>query len=95
MFAAALTLQLVLAIIMELVLLEEQFKEDLADILEVDSAVLVTDYKLEDSEMWDSMGIVSTIALIDELYGFTVSGQSLSDSKSFGDLTDLISAARQ
>ena len=73
---------------------EEQLKEGLADILEVDPAVLVADYKLEDSDMWDSMSMVSTIALIDEIYGFTVSGQSLSDSKSFGHLTDLISASK-
>lgn len=70
--------------------MEDQFKEDFAELLEVDQAELTPGYVLEDSEMWDSMTVVSTIALIDEHFGKTVEGEALTKCETFGDVLKLI-----
>lgn len=69
-----------------------QFKEDFADLLEVQKDALNDDYVLVDSEMWDSMTIVSTIALIDEHFGTTVEGEALAQCKTYGEVKSLAAA---
>lgn len=70
--------------------MKQEFKDDFAEALEVDAGELNPDYVLEDSEMWDSMTIVTVIALIDEHYGKTVGGEELSECKTVGDVERLI-----
>ena len=71
----------------------DQFEDDFADLLEVEKGQLTDDYLLADSEMWDSMTIVSTIALIDEHFGKAVNGESLSQCTTYGDIKSLARGA--
>lgn len=73
--------------------MKQEFLVELADALEVEPEVLTPDYKLEDSEMWDSMTVVTVIALIDEHYGQSVSGEALTDCKTVADIEALIDKA--
>lgn len=67
--------------------------EGLAEILEVEPGDLTRDFALADAT-WDSMAVVSTIALIDELYDETVSADALSDCTTVGDIEDLAKQAQ-
>jgi len=69
------------------------FLSELADLLEVDAAELTDDFELN-KENFDSVNIVSTIALIDEYFDVTVKGKALAQSKTVGELQDLIKAEK-
>lgn len=69
----------------------DEFFIGLADIFEVDedrvSASLVFN---GDDVVWDSLAIVSTIALVDECFSVMLNGQALSQCKNVGDVIKLI-----
>ncbi|MEG8058642.1 acyl carrier protein [Sphingomonas sp. 22L2VL55-3] len=69
-----------------------EFYEGIAEILEVEPTEVNPDLTL-DKGTWDSLAIVSTIALIDELYDKTVSGEVLEACTTVGDLEKAIEAA--
>jgi acyl carrier protein len=68
------------------------FFEELTEILELDETVDVS-YAL--GEEWDSLAIVSTIALVDETYGIFLEGEDLGHCKSVQDILDLIAKKKQ
>ncbi len=70
-----------------------EFYEGLAEILEVDLDQITPDLALEDGS-WDSLAVVSTIALIDDVYDVTVHPNALSDCKTVGDIEKLVAAER-
>ena len=66
----------------------------LAEILEIDKTQCNSDIDLAAGGAdWDSLAVISTIALIDELFNFTVSGQALGDCKTVADIERLIENA--
>ena len=65
-----------------------EFYEGLAEIMEVEVADITGNYEFGDT--WDSLAIVSTIALIDEVYDKAVDIQLLQECKTVGDIEDLI-----
>lgn len=69
------------------------FYEELAEILEVEPDQVTADLRLE-STSWDSLAVVSTIALIDEQYDKAVNATALAACETVGDIERLI-AARQ
>ncbi|ABY31195.1 acyl carrier protein [Methylorubrum extorquens] len=69
------------------------FYEELAEILEVEPNQVTADLRLE-STSWDSLAVVSTIALIDEQYDKAVNATALAACETVGDIERLI-AARQ
>jgi acyl carrier protein len=68
----------------------QEFYEGLAEILEVAPETIKPELTLEE-EQWDSMAIISCVALIDEVYGQLVSGSSLTGCKTVADIQNLIS----
>lgn len=68
-----------------------EFRNGLAEILEVDAGELEDGFEL--GELWDSLAIVSTLALIDEVHDVAVSAEDLAECKTVGDIQALISAA--
>lgn len=67
-----------------------EFYEGLAEIMEVDVSELSPEYEF--GESWDSLAIVSTIALIDEIYDKAVDIQLLQECKTVADIENLIEA---
>ena len=65
------------------------FLSDLADVLELPASELIPSFELTE-EKWDSLAIISSIALIDDHFGITVSGKDLGGVKSIGDLLALV-----
>lgn len=68
-----------------------EFYEELTEILEQDEIV---DSNYELGEEWDSLAIVSTIALVDEMHGVFLEGQDLAKCKIVSDILDLITKAK-
>ena len=65
------------------------FYEGLAEILEVDLELVSSSLPLEEGA-WDSLAVVSTIALIDEVFDETVNAEALADCKTVVDIEALI-----
>lgn len=66
-----------------------EFRNELAEILEREPDEVTPELRL-DSTSWDSLAVVSTIALIDELYDEAVSADALNDCETVGDIEKLI-----
>lgn len=64
-----------------------EFYQGMAEIFEVEESEMGPDFPLD--EGWDSLAIVSTIALIDEVYDRTVSAARLEECKTVGDIEKL------
>lgn len=66
-----------------------EFYEGLAEILEVEPTEVTPEMTLDEG-VWDSLAIVSTIALIDEVYDRTVSADALAECRTVGDIEKLV-----
>jgi len=66
------------------------FLESLADALEVPPQSLSKETEL-DSIAWDSLAIISCIALADEHFGITLSGEEINQARNIQEIIDLIS----
>ena len=70
----------------------DELYKGMAEILEIDENELSGNVSLHSGEAaWDSLAIVSTIALIDELYSKTLDGKKLTECKTIADIELLIS----
>lgn len=69
-----------------------EFYEGLAEILEVEIVDITPELELEAEGSWDSLAVVSTIALIDDVYDVTVHPNALTDCKTVGDIEKLVAA---
>ena len=67
-----------------------QFYEGLAEIFEVPAAEIGPEFNLQ-SHGWDSLAIISCVALIDELFGHLVAGSALTECRNVADLESLVS----
>lgn len=71
------------------------FHAGMAEILELDPASVGPETPLEsDASTWDSLAIVSTIALVDDCFGVMLSGQALMGCTTVADIQALVDAAR-
>ena len=68
---------------------QDEFISELADALDVSSDLLVPSADLYALD-WDSLAIISTIAIADSIYNVMLTGQDLQNAKSFGDILDLL-----
>lgn len=70
-----------------------EFYEGLAEILEIEVDQVQPDLSLDEGG-WDSLAVVSTIALIDDVFDVTVHPDRLSDCKTVGDIEALVAAEK-
>jgi len=70
-----------------------EFYEGLAEILEVDVDQVTPELNLEEGG-WDSLAVVSAIALIDDVYDVTVHPDRLGDCKTVADIEALVESER-
>ena len=66
------------------------FLESLSESIELEDGILKEDTNLEDIE-WDSLAIISCIALADEHFNVMITGEELANSKTIQDIINLIS----
>ena len=66
------------------------FLESLTESIELEDGLLKGDTNLEDIE-WDSLAVISCIALADEHFNVMITGEELANSKTIQDIINLIS----
>jgi len=62
----------------------------LAETLDTDEEILTPAKELEQLEEWDSMGIISVIAMLDKKYGVQLKADQIQALKSVGDILNLM-----
>lgn len=73
-----------------------EFYKGIAEILEVEESAVNAGFDLHGGEAaWDSLAVVSTIALIDDCFNVMLDGQSLTNCNTVGDIEALVEAARK
>lgn len=73
--------------------MDAQFVEGMAEIMEIDTGEVTPEFSLT-SENWDSLAIVSTIALVDECYDVMLNGPALGKCGSIAEVVALIEKAK-
>jgi acyl carrier protein len=69
-----------------------EFLAALEEMLEADAGSLSPDTALDSLDSWDSLAVISFIALVDEHFDHVVAGEDLAKAKSIGDLLALTGA---
>ena len=67
----------------------DAFKAGLAEIFEVDEAEITPDFDLK-AHNWDSLAIVSVIALVDECHDRLLEGSALARCETVADIERLV-----
>lgn len=71
------------------------FYNGMAEILEVEEEKISPTFELHSGEAaWDSLAIVSTIALVDDCFNVMLEGKSLMECKKVSDIEQLIAVAK-
>lgn len=71
----------------------QAFYSGLAEILEIDPSLVTPELNLIQHN-WDSLAVVSTIALCDECFNVMLDGQALNACQTVEDIVALINAKR-
>lgn len=68
----------------------QEFLQLLEEVIEAEPGTLKGDERLRDLERWDSLAVMSYIALVDEQLGISVSAQSIAEARTVSDLVALV-----
>lgn len=72
-----------------------EFYNGMAEILEVDVETISPEFSLHSADAaWDSLAVVSTIALVDDCFNLMLDGQALAACETVADIEGLIEAAK-
>jgi acyl carrier protein len=72
-----------------------EFYEGMSEIFEVDVDKISSTFDLHSGESaWDSLAIVSTIALVDDCFNVMLAGRALETCETIADIEKLIEAAK-
>lgn len=72
------------------------FYEGMAEIFEIHVSKVSPELDLHAGEAaWDSLAIVSTIALVDDCFGLMMDGKSLGECQTISDIEKLIATAKK
>lgn len=72
------------------------FYDGMAEIFEVEVSAISSGFALQEAEVaWDSLAVVSTIALVDDCFGVSLNGQALAECQTVGDIEALVTAAQK
>lgn len=69
---------------------ESQFLREIEEILELDEGKLLGDEKLTNLEDWNSLAVVSFIAMVDEKVNLTLNARKIQDCTTVRDLMSLL-----
>ena len=70
----------------------EKKLEMLEEMLELDAGTLTPETLLSDLEEWDSIAVISFIALMDDEFDKLVKGKDIKEKETIGDIMDLMEA---
>ena len=67
----------------------ELFCDEFSTLIGIERSLIHKDSKLSNLN-WDSMALISTMALIDEIFSIVISGDQLTQCETFGDILALL-----
>lgn len=70
--------------------MENEFFEQMEDILEVDPGTIKLSDKFRDYDNWDSMANLSVISMLDDSFGVYIEAQDFKELTTIGDLLEEI-----
>ncbi len=68
---------------------KNDFFKQLAHIMEEDASAITGDKLFRDFHSWDSLAVISYVALVDEKYNLLVDVKKLNEAQTFDDLAEL------
>jgi acyl carrier protein len=68
----------------------QQFLDKICDVLELEAGSLKGEEALDSLDNWDSLAVISFIALADEELGVIVDAEKLAQAQTVRDLLDLV-----
>ena len=75
---------------MEKEIQKQKFLVGLAEIIEIDKSMINSELRLSALALWDSLAIVTTLGLIDEIYDLKIDAEKLIQCKTIADVMYLI-----
>ena len=73
-----------------------EFYDGMAEIFEIDTSMITSDFELySDEAAWDSLAIVSAIALVDDCFDVMLEGKAVAECKTIADIETLIAAVKK
>ena len=69
---------------------KSEFNEKMADILEVEASAITGEMALKDLSSWDSLAMLSFVALADSQFGVVIEGSKLAACRTVDDLISLL-----
>jgi acyl carrier protein len=73
-----------------------EFYKGIAEILEVEESGINAGFDLHSAEAaWDSLAVVSVIALVDDCFNVMLNGQALTQCTTVGEIEALIEVAKK
>lgn len=73
----------------------ESFIKQLAEALNLSEGTLAPEQRLRDLPNWDSLAVLTTLALVDECFGIQLSGARLNNCDTVADLMAAIEHEKQ
>lgn len=71
-----------------------EFCQKIESVLEMDPGTIRPETRLDSLDAWDSVAVISFIAMADQDYQATVPPKSISECQTISDLAGLISASK-
>jgi len=72
----------------------KEFCQRIESILEMDPGTIKPETRLDSLDAWDSVAVISFIAMADQDYQVTVPPKSISECQTIADLADAITACK-
>lgn len=69
---------------------KSEFIKLIEETLEMDSGSLTEDVELENLDMWDSLAVVTFMAMVDENLDITLNPEQISEAKTISNLVFLV-----
>lgn len=69
----------------------QKFVEQFADAIEVEVSQVSSDLIFKDHPQWDSMAVLSIIAMVDKNYSKIITGEDIENCKTVKELFEIIS----
>jgi acyl carrier protein len=68
----------------------EKFRENFAEAVDLDISEITNDLDFKNHPKWDSMAVLSVIAMVDEYYSKVLTGDEIEASKTIKDLFNVL-----
>jgi acyl carrier protein len=73
---------------------KSEFYRELESMLELEPGAIQQQTRLDALESWDSVSVITFIAMVDQLYGISVPPRLIAEAQTAEDLANLVAASK-